>query len=510
MSQTASLAWRAVVAIFLMAGYYLLAAALALGLVGVPVLALQVSTGLAFKIALPCLIGAIAIVVAMFPRPDRFEPPGPLLTPGEQPRLFAEIRGVAAAVGQAEPSEVYLVPDVNAWVGYRGGFMGIGSRRVMGLGLPLLQVLRVPELRGVIAHEFGHLHGGDLAIGPWIHQTSSALARTVEGLQSEEVVGAMAVPFVAYARLFFRVSHAVSRHQEVLADRLAAKVAGARAVAGGLRQTNAVGPAFQPYWHAAVAPLVDDGFLPPLAAGFEAFLETPWVAEKVAEQFSPTAAVPAGSPYDTHPPLPERLAALGVAPSDVERAPGPPALTLLDRLPELERGLVDIAYRRVGLQAEETGATLNIARDRPALIPVGWDEVGARVWVPRWRKTAREVRAALRTLTPAALPEADWAAIGRSVAAGADGIDHSKVADAIVGAALAVLLVRAGFAVVSRPASEPLLVGPAGAVAVFGLRERLAQGQSAVQEWRSFCRQVGIADEDLGQAMNAESGPQPS
>jgi hypothetical protein len=45
---------------------------------------------------------------------------------------------------------------------------------------------------------------------------------------------------------------------------------------------------------------------------------------------------------------------------------------------------------------------------------------------------------------------------------------------------------------------------------VFGLRERLAQGQSAVQEWRSFCRQVGIADEDLGQAMNAESGPQPS
>ena len=52
--------------------------------------------------------------------------------------------------------------------------MGFGSRRVMGLGLSLMQILTVSELRAVVAHEFGHFHGGDVAIGPWIHKTSAA------------------------------------------------------------------------------------------------------------------------------------------------------------------------------------------------------------------------------------------------------------------------------------------------------------------------------------------------
>jgi Zn-dependent protease with chaperone function len=34
--------------------------------------------------------------------------------------------------------------------------MGFGSRRVMGLGLPLLQALNVSQLEAVLAHEFGH------------------------------------------------------------------------------------------------------------------------------------------------------------------------------------------------------------------------------------------------------------------------------------------------------------------------------------------------------------------
>jgi heat shock protein HtpX len=66
------------------------------------------------------------------PRPDRFEPPGPVLAPDRQRRLFGLIGEVATATGQAMPREVYLVPDVNAWVAVRGGVMGFGSRRVMG------------------------------------------------------------------------------------------------------------------------------------------------------------------------------------------------------------------------------------------------------------------------------------------------------------------------------------------------------------------------------------------
>jgi heat shock protein HtpX len=116
------------------------------------------------------------------PRPDRFEKPGPQLTPSTAPEIFALIDGVAAATSQPRPSEVYLLNDVNAWVTQRGGMMGFGSRRVMGVGLPLVNSLTRAELQAVIAHEFGNYVGGDVGLGPWIYKTRAAIARTMAGL----------------------------------------------------------------------------------------------------------------------------------------------------------------------------------------------------------------------------------------------------------------------------------------------------------------------------------------
>ena len=120
------------------------------------------------------------------------------------------------------PSEVYLVPDVNAWVSSRGGVMGFGSRRVMGIGLPLLHVTRVAEMEAVLAHEFGHYHGGDTRLGPWIYKTRTAIGRTLEALGD----GWLQVPFRAYGNFFLRVTQAISRAQEFTADRLAATLFG--------------------------------------------------------------------------------------------------------------------------------------------------------------------------------------------------------------------------------------------------------------------------------------------
>jgi len=44
--------------------------------------------------------------------------------------------------------------------------MGFGSRRVMGLGLPLLQILTVAQFRAVLPHEFGHYYGADTRQDP--------------------------------------------------------------------------------------------------------------------------------------------------------------------------------------------------------------------------------------------------------------------------------------------------------------------------------------------------------
>ena len=146
---------------------------LALGLAGallwVPYAVFNYAGRIPVKLALGCLAGAAIILWSVMPRPDRFEAPGPELEPAKHPKLFQMIRGVASATKQEMPAEVYLVGDMNAWVAHRGGLMGLGARGIMGLGLPLLQTLSVSELRAVLAHEFGHYHGGDTKLGRFVY-----------------------------------------------------------------------------------------------------------------------------------------------------------------------------------------------------------------------------------------------------------------------------------------------------------------------------------------------------
>jgi heat shock protein HtpX len=49
------------------------------------------------------------------------------------------IEETAVATNQDPPKHVCLVPDLNAWVAQRGGIMGFGAERTMGVGLPLLR-----------------------------------------------------------------------------------------------------------------------------------------------------------------------------------------------------------------------------------------------------------------------------------------------------------------------------------------------------------------------------------
>jgi heat shock protein HtpX len=140
------------------------------------------------KLALFCIVAAGTILWSILPRPERFTPQGPVLEPHEHPQLFRLLTSIAHATKQEMPAAVYVIPDMNAWVTHHGGFMGCGARRVMGLGLPLLQVLSTSQLHAVLAHEFGHFHGSDTTLGPWLYRTRAAIDRTLQGLAERSSV----------------------------------------------------------------------------------------------------------------------------------------------------------------------------------------------------------------------------------------------------------------------------------------------------------------------------------
>src|SRR5688572_19571668 len=235
-TESPSLVGRVVLALALTLGFYVMALGIAAGLLWIPYELFKTTEHVNGQITIFCVVTACLILYSVFPRRDVFEAPGPELSESEYPALFALLRRVAQATSQAMPVHVYLVPDLNAWVANRGGIVGVGSRRVMGLGLPTFQALTIPQFAAVIAHEFGHYHHGDVALGPLLYRLRAGLGRTLHAL--EERRNFVAIPFRWYGNLFLRVTGGVSRKQEFGADALAAQVTGPEALASGLKTVH--------------------------------------------------------------------------------------------------------------------------------------------------------------------------------------------------------------------------------------------------------------------------------
>src|ERR1051326_7075330 len=86
---------RAMLAIALMAGFYLLALSIAGILAYLPIAELSYAHRIHPKLALFCLISAGVIVWSIIPRFDKFTPPGPQLQPAQNPKLFDLLHRIA-------------------------------------------------------------------------------------------------------------------------------------------------------------------------------------------------------------------------------------------------------------------------------------------------------------------------------------------------------------------------------------------------------------------------------
>lgn len=491
-----SLAGRALVALILMVGFYALAVIVAGALVYIPYAEVVYAHKIHPKLALVCIAGAGVILWSILPRIDRFTPPGPELLPETHPELFAQVRDVAASVGQAMPAEVYLVSDVNAWVSQRGGLMGIGSRRVMGLGLPLLQILTVSELRAILAHEFGHYHGGDTMLGPWVYKTRGMIVRTVHGLGESF----LRMPFLWYGKMFLRITHAVSRRQEYAADELASRAIGARPLTSALRTVHAAASAFDPYWGNEVLPALNAGYRPALATGYARFLEAKPVAEIVARSLDEEIKSGQSDPYDTHPALRDRIAAIAALPAGPDLPHDPPAISLLADVPGLEAQLLAAMFGQ-----DPVGK----------LRPVTWEEIGTTVYLPIWEENMRRHAADLKGITPADFPGlagqlgSFGARLGKAVDKDFSAEEAAQYGGAVLAASLAVALVHRGWTIDAPPGDSISLRASgteAAALEPFQALDRLKSGELSADAWREQCASLGIAELDLG--VVAESLPE--
>jgi heat shock protein HtpX len=396
-----SLAFFASLAMLMVVVSYLFILSLAIACVYLPWLVVtNVANFQTLALFVAGVIVAGSMLWSMVPRRDKFAAPGLPLECTSHPRLFAELDRIASSLQEPLPLEVYLIGEPNAWVADRGGLMGFGSRRVMGLGLPLLGALNISQFRAILAHEFAHYYGGDTKLGPLLHKTQMAMIRTFENMGSVGKamrVALMQVLYVVvfgifkwYWLLFLRAINFVSRRQEFRADELACIVAGPQPLVSGLRIVHGAALAWPAYWNTEVGPMLNSGFLPSIAGGFAQFLVAPTIAKQVEERVETEMREGKTEPYDSHPPLRDRVAAAEALPNQSQPDDPQSAWSLLE-----DGGATEMAF----LQA------LNPDLPKNALKHVSWEEQGSAVLIPSWTGFVSEYAPLLQGITAWNLPE---------------------------------------------------------------------------------------------------------
>jgi heat shock protein HtpX len=448
-----SLAFFASLAMFMVAVSYVVIFLLAVACVYLPWLVIMnVANFQTLALFVAGVIVAGSMLWSLIPRRDNFVAPGSPLERASHPRLFAELDRIATSLQEPMPVEVYLIGEANAWVADRGGLMGFGSRRVMGLGLPLLGALNVSQFRAILAHEFAHYYGGDTMLGPWLHRAQMAMIRTFQNMGS--VGKAMRVALMqvlylivfgilkAYWRLFLRAINLVSRRQEFRADELACIVAGPESFISGLRGVHGAALAWPAFVTNELNPMFNMGCLPSIADGFAQFLSAPAIAQKVRKGIETQIRDGKMTPYDSHPPLRDRVAAAERLTIPSPGADTEPASQLLENVADEEARFL---------------RTANPELMQKSLRRVAWEEQGTSVLIPSWSSFVAQYSPLLQGITVGNIAES----LGRLPEIAPQIRDPQGIlltpeqrierARSLLGTALALALVNNGWQLHSRP-----------------------------------------------------------
>jgi Zn-dependent protease with chaperone function len=211
---------------------------------------------------------AIFMLKALFFVNKGGEPEDIEITDKDQPELFSFLNRLAKDTGAPKPHRVFLSSRVNAAVFYDLSILNLlfPSRKNLEIGLPLVNVLTISELKAVLAHEFGHFAQRSMAVGRWVYTAQQiagyliskrdGLDRFLNGLSRSDIriawVGWILSLIIWSIRsltesafhLVMIAQRALSREMELQADLVAVSVTGSEALINALHRTGAADAAW--------------------------------------------------------------------------------------------------------------------------------------------------------------------------------------------------------------------------------------------------------------------------
>ncbi|TQF13670.1 M48 family metalloprotease [Myxococcus llanfairpwllgwyngyllgogerychwyrndrobwllllantysiliogogogochensis] len=204
---------------------------------------------LLFIVVIACLGGIIGIFRGLFFR-DAQPDEGRALKREEAPRLFAALEEVADVAKSRKVDRVLIDAGTGIGVSERGGrlrgLLGRGER-VLQLGLGVVRLLTVSELKSILAHEYGHFSHGETRLTPIIGRIQIQMVRMLHAIQAAG--WASINPVWWFLRTYFfvhlRITAGHGRRRELLADRVSALAYGGDTFARALTKTVEGSDAFK-------------------------------------------------------------------------------------------------------------------------------------------------------------------------------------------------------------------------------------------------------------------------
>ncbi len=314
-------------ALFVVFGYvgYLLQLVLliALGTMLVFVL-ITAKTFIAFPVFLAVLLVAWSYLRSLWVKLEL--PPGRQLMEGEAMELRAEVAAIQRKLHGPRIHRIVVTRDFNAMLTQtpRLGILG-WQINTLTVGFTYAMCLSPEEFTAVLAHEFGHASGNHGRFNGWLYRVRTSWSAVLEEMKyhAEESVSAYRKLFseAAYsvAGAFFRwyvarldaAMFVLSRQQEIEADRCSAQLTdrstAARALANvAVRSEHLSSSHWVRVWNG-----VTTESKPP-AGAYRGILDAMRSSSSrdAAEACLTAALAQRTDPYDTHPCLRERLAAI--------------------------------------------------------------------------------------------------------------------------------------------------------------------------------------------------------
>ncbi|MFD2825828.1 M48 family metallopeptidase [Leeuwenhoekiella polynyae] len=181
-----------------------------------------------------------------------------LLKKEEHPDLWNFVDTICEETGAPRPKNIYVDPDVNAYVRYTNIWLSLflPVKKELTIGLGLLDCLNLSEFKAVAAHEFGHFAQKSMKIGSYINSANTIIHNMIfdrdkwDDLLDRWRAADIRLSFAAWAitpviwlirqllRLFYQFLNimysSLSREMEFNADKVAVKASGSDPIVSAL------------------------------------------------------------------------------------------------------------------------------------------------------------------------------------------------------------------------------------------------------------------------------------